>query len=137
MSTANHPQTDGQTERQNQTIGIAIRFAAADYPDVAWVDLLPAIQHNLNNAYAEAIGRSPNELVYGFKPNSTLNALIDTTTKDVPDWQEMRDLYQKEAMASIDWAATKVVSLAAFTAAWSHRAAQGGVSGPIDLVCTA
>jgi transposase InsO family protein len=76
MSTANHPQANGQTERQNQTIGIAIRFAAADYPEVAWVDLLPAIQHNLNNAHSDAIGRSPNELVYGLKPAMVRPSLI-------------------------------------------------------------
>ena len=34
MSTAYHPQTDGLSERTNQTIEIALRFLISENPDI-------------------------------------------------------------------------------------------------------
>ena len=66
FSIAYYPQTDGQLERTNQTVEIAIRMGIADNLDLKWTDLLLLLQYNLNNTLAVIIGRSPNELVYGF-----------------------------------------------------------------------
>jgi hypothetical protein len=65
------------------------------------VDMLPAIQHNINNAHSDAIGRSPNELLYGFKPNTAINLV--QAAKDIPEFEEMRKLYHEETKASLDW----------------------------------
>ena len=68
-STAYHPQTDGQSERTNQTAEIALRFflAGLDSPK-EWPNVLPRLQASLNNATSATTGKSPNEVVYGFKP---------------------------------------------------------------------
>jgi hypothetical protein len=47
MSTAYHPQTDGMSERKNQEVGIAIHCHIAMNDEIPWVDILPALQHNL------------------------------------------------------------------------------------------
>ena len=74
-STAYHPQTDGLSERSNQTVEIAIRYLVTSYPDLPWWQALPSLQAQLNNSPNAATGLSPNEVVYGFKTKETLSLL--------------------------------------------------------------
>lgn len=68
FSTAYHAQTDGQSERTNQTLEIALRFAIALLENPAdWPDLMPKLQRALNNSVAST-GHTPNEVAYGFTP---------------------------------------------------------------------
>ena len=76
MTTAFHPQGDGQSERTNQIIELAIRYHACAYPDRLWVDLLPSLQWNLNNAHTQPIGMSPHEYLFGFKIESPADRLV-------------------------------------------------------------
>ena len=73
-STAYHPQTDGSSERTNQTIEIAIRFwiATLQKPE-AWADTLPLIQFRYNNSLSQPLGRTPNEVASGFAVNEGLD----------------------------------------------------------------
>lgn len=48
-ATSYHPQTDGQSERSNQTVEIALRYLTVEY-DEPWVDKLPGRQLVLNNS---------------------------------------------------------------------------------------
>jgi hypothetical protein len=64
LSTAFHPQTDGQTERQNQTIEAYLRIYCSYHQD-DWVDLLPMAEYAYNNAHHDAIKMSPNKARYG------------------------------------------------------------------------
>jgi len=86
-STAYRPQTNGQSERTNQTVEIALRFFLAGLGSPTdWPEVLSRIQAALNNAVSASTGLSPNEVIYGFKPNgvldlvSPLNSLQSTTT---------------------------------------------------------
>ena len=73
-STAYHPQTDGSSERTNQTVEIALRFWISTLENVsAWPCTIPAIQSNYNNAISAPLGRSPNEVASGFSPNQPLD----------------------------------------------------------------
>ena len=49
MSTADYPQTDGQTERVNCVIGDVLRSVCAD-SSKTWSSMLPVIEFALNNA---------------------------------------------------------------------------------------
>lgn len=60
-----------------------------------WTDVLPALQHNLNLAHAEAIGRSPLQVVYGFKPESAADLLF--AHNDRQDIEALRLMHQVEA----------------------------------------
>lgn len=53
MSKAYHPQTDGLSERKNQTVELALRhgYHIAEHPDDQWIDILPALQWNLNKPW--------------------------------------------------------------------------------------
>jgi hypothetical protein len=67
LSSAYHPQTDGQTERANQTLEVYLRcFVAAEQDD--WADLLPFVEMALNNALIESTGTSPYYANVGFHP---------------------------------------------------------------------
>jgi hypothetical protein len=67
MSTAFHPQTDGQTERLNQTIKSYLRtFVGKEQED--WVCLLPMAEFAYNNSVSAGNGMSPFYANYGFHP---------------------------------------------------------------------
>jgi hypothetical protein len=104
-STAYHPQTDGQSERTNQTIEIAIRyFLTNSKTDGNWVRLLPKLQGDLNNAPSASTGLSPNEIIYGFKVNhgiSTLSVEAQDANK-TPAFD--RDVHIQEAQDAIAFA---------------------------------
>ena len=69
MSTAFHPQTDGQTERVNQTIEAYLRpFVNKEMNN--WVDLLPMAEHAYNNSVTSASGITPFYANYGRHPES-------------------------------------------------------------------
>jgi hypothetical protein len=63
LSTAFHPQTDGQTERQNQTLETYLRIFANDAQD-NWAALLPLAEFAYNNSIHSATGMTPFSAVY-------------------------------------------------------------------------
>ncbi|KAF4476546.1 Transposon Tf2-9 polyprotein [Colletotrichum fructicola Nara gc5] len=69
MSTAFHPQTDGQTERINQILETYLR-AYVNYNQDNWVVLLPIAQFAYNSAVGESTKESPFYLNYGFEPTA-------------------------------------------------------------------
>jgi hypothetical protein len=75
-STAYHPQTDGQSERSNQTVEIALRYYIATLEDPGqWPTILHLLQTGMNNSLATSTGMTPNEAVYGFTPTQTTTPL--------------------------------------------------------------
>ncbi|KAL8097505.1 hypothetical protein AgCh_030581 [Apium graveolens] len=69
MSTAYHPQTDGQSERTIQMIEDMLRTCAIDFKG-NWDDHLPLIEFSYNNSYHASIGIPPYEALYGRKCRS-------------------------------------------------------------------
>ena len=67
MSTAFHPQTDGQTERMNRTIEQVLRIYV-DYKQDNWVDYLSLVEFALNNHRSSSTGQSPFFLNSGLHP---------------------------------------------------------------------
>ncbi|KAE8984240.1 hypothetical protein PR001_g23234 [Phytophthora rubi] len=58
MSTADHPQTDGQTERVNRVLEDILRSVCAAEP-TKWSALLPQVEFALNNAVHSSTGFTP------------------------------------------------------------------------------
>ena len=67
MSTAYHPQTDGQTERMNRLVEETLRHYVLQNQS-NWVSLLPMCEFAINNAYSSAIHTSPFYLNLGQYP---------------------------------------------------------------------
>ncbi|GIM12912.1 hypothetical protein Vretimale_16115, partial [Volvox reticuliferus] len=76
LSTAYHPQTDGQTERMNRTFGDMLRTYAGSNPR-AWDTFLSAAEFAMNNAVNRSTGQSPFFLNYGFHPAIPLARELD------------------------------------------------------------
>jgi len=68
LSTSFHPQTDGQTERMNQTLKAYLRHYV-NYIQNNWVSLLPMAQLVLNNLKSESTQHTPFFANYGKHPN--------------------------------------------------------------------
>ncbi|KAI3818148.1 hypothetical protein L1987_11951 [Smallanthus sonchifolius] len=66
LSTAYHPQTDGQSERTIQTLEDMLRACALDFGG-SWDDHLPLAEFSYNNSYHSSIGMPPFEALYGRK----------------------------------------------------------------------
>ncbi|GJX81526.1 putative reverse transcriptase domain-containing protein [Tanacetum coccineum] len=58
MSTAYHPQTDGQSERTIQTLEDMLRACAIDFGK-GWVNHLPLVEFSYNNSYHASIKAAP------------------------------------------------------------------------------
>jgi hypothetical protein len=67
LSTAFHPQTDGQTERQNQELETYLRIYMS-YQQDNWVELLPYAEYAYNSKTHSAHGESPIKVAYGLDP---------------------------------------------------------------------
>ncbi|GJZ13157.1 transposon ty3-I gag-pol polyprotein [Tanacetum coccineum] len=85
FSTSSHPQTDGQTEVTNRTLGSLLR-ALITTNLKQWEDLLPQAEFAYNRAPNKTTGLSPFMIVYGLNPKTPLDlAVLDTSSKFNPE----------------------------------------------------
>ena len=99
FTTAYHPQSDGQSERTNQTAEVALRFWLSE-GNKDWPRFLPFLRGSLNNSFNASIGMSPNEYCYGHRvqepadlinPASQLDSELDPATARLILRQEAAD----------------------------------------------
>ncbi|GJR02866.1 putative reverse transcriptase domain-containing protein [Tanacetum coccineum] len=69
MSTAYHPETDGQSERTIQTLEDMLRACVLDFGK-SWDRHLPLVEFSYNNSYHTSIKAAPFEALYGRKCRS-------------------------------------------------------------------
>ncbi|GJS96036.1 putative reverse transcriptase domain-containing protein [Tanacetum coccineum] len=69
MSTAYHPETDGQSERTIQTLEDMLRACVMDFGG-SWDTHLPLVEFSYNNSYHASIKCAPFEALYGRKCRS-------------------------------------------------------------------
>ncbi|GJT46242.1 putative reverse transcriptase domain-containing protein [Tanacetum coccineum] len=69
ISTAYHPETDGQSERTIQTLEDMLRACVIDFGK-GWVKHLPLAEFSYNNSYHASIKAAPYEALYGRKCRS-------------------------------------------------------------------
>lgn len=81
LSTAFHPQTDGQTERLNQTMEQYLR-SYVNYKQDNWVELLPLAQFAYNSALSEATKTSPFFANHGFQPVAYMEPRADSVRSE-------------------------------------------------------
>jgi transposase InsO family protein len=99
MSTAYHPQTDGQTERVNQELENHLRILCRNDP-TEWAKALPTAEFAHNQRTHEARNMSPFKLMYGTEPVAIPMAIPRTTVPAVEE--RLRELKQlrEEALAA-------------------------------------
>lgn len=99
MSTSHHPQTDGQTERTNQTLEQFLR-AFISYLQDDWVSLLPIAQFTYNTNNNASTQTTPFEANYGFTPTirfeeKSLSTYAETAKQDI---DKLRAIHQQLRM---------------------------------------
>jgi RNase H-like domain found in reverse transcriptase/Reverse transcriptase (RNA-dependent DNA polymerase)/Integrase zinc binding domain/Chromo (CHRromatin Organisation MOdifier) domain len=67
LSTAFHPQTDGQTERMNQNLECYLR-CYVNYQQDNWAELLPSAEFAYNQSVHSATGQTPFSMALKFTP---------------------------------------------------------------------
>jgi transposase InsO family protein len=76
MSTAYHPQSDGQTERMNRTLEQILRHYI-NYHHDNWENFLPLVEFAMNNSPSRTTGFTPFYLNYGINPHTPLSLVAD------------------------------------------------------------
>jgi hypothetical protein len=71
ISSACHPQTNGQTQRVNQILEDMLR-ACALKDEKSWDKCLPYVEFSYNNSYQKSLKMSPFEVLYGYKCQTPL-----------------------------------------------------------------
>ncbi|GJS86989.1 putative reverse transcriptase domain-containing protein [Tanacetum coccineum] len=71
MSTAYHPETDGQSERTIQTLEDMLRACVIDFRK-GWEKHLPLVEFSYNNSYHASIKAAPFKALYGRKCRSPI-----------------------------------------------------------------
>nr|GFA69851.1 putative reverse transcriptase domain-containing protein [Tanacetum cinerariifolium] len=72
MSTAYHPETDGQSERTIQTLEDMLRACVIDFGN-SWERHLPLVEFSYNNSYHASIKVAPFEALYAVHSKRTFN----------------------------------------------------------------
>ena len=97
LSTAFHPQTDGQTEMVNQTLETYLR-TFINYNQDDWFQMLPLAEFAYNNSYTTATKSTPFHANYGFHPKTIYppdSKTKNPASKHYGHW--LRSIHQKTA----------------------------------------
>lgn len=82
MSSAYHPESDGQTEVVNRCLETYLRCFIADQPKT-WIHWIPWVEYWFNTTYHASTGRTPFETVYGRTPPTMVRWVQGETRVEV------------------------------------------------------
>jgi len=100
MSTSNHPQTDGQTERANRVIEEMLRPLINQRHD-DWDQHLTAIEYAYNDSVQASTGHTPFYLDYGQHPWSPVDFFNPTTHGNVSSSNDTADTFATRLQETI------------------------------------
>ena len=84
FSSAYHPQSDGQTEAVNRSLGNMLRYLSKQH-GASWDCVLPQAEFSFNDSINRSTGLTPFQIVYGTHPRGTL------------ELREVKDIERKSA----------------------------------------
>ena len=100
LSTAYHPQTDGQTERVNQDIEQYLRLFV-NYQQDDWADWLGIAEFSYNNRIHTSTNHSPFYLNYGRQPRSSFTISNSTPVESANKFAEKMELLRQQTTAAL------------------------------------
>ncbi|KAL4324042.1 hypothetical protein GQ457_11G007640 [Hibiscus cannabinus] len=96
MSSAYHPQTDGQTEALNRCLEMYLRCVAEEDPS-KWEHHLPWAEYWYNTAYQSSAGMTPFKALYGRDPPAMIDYLDQGSKND----QVHHDLQDRDELLRV------------------------------------
>lgn len=104
LTTAYHPQSDGQTERVNQSLEMFLRCSVHDNPK-KWASWLPLAEYWYNTSHHSSLGCSPFQALYNYAPNEPMvpNALSESPT-DAATLLAERHAFLQVIRQNLTWA---------------------------------
>ena len=106
MSTAFHPQTDGQTEILNRILENYLR-AYTNLEQMNWAKLLPSAEYTYNNSRSSSTQITPFMALYGYNPELRFDIEDNINQGEVPaahnrilHLKELRDRLKEELLKS-------------------------------------
>lgn len=84
MSSAYHPQFDGQTEVINRSLEQYLQAFVSDRPHI-WIDWLHLVEFWFNTNYHNSTKMTPFEALYDYSPPRLLDYVPGTTQVDAVD----------------------------------------------------
>jgi hypothetical protein len=99
FSSAYHPQTDGQTEVVNRSLGDLLRSLVTDHHS-SWDQILPQEEFTYNDSVNQSTGRSPFHILYGTQPRGVSelreSGQAETSSASAEEFAEaMEELHMK------------------------------------------
>jgi hypothetical protein len=103
MSTAYHPQTDGQSERMVRTLKDMLR-SAVSHQQTDWIRHLAPLEFAYNNSWHPSRKLTPFELDLGFHPRTPYSVLLQDTpdVASVTDFAQHLETLQNLAIAHLE-----------------------------------
>jgi hypothetical protein len=102
-TTAYHPSADGQAERTNFTLEVALRYFVNETQD-NWASKLKVIEALLNNTKSSTTGKAPNALIYGKRVRLDLTTTLSEVNPEADTVAEQRQQNREEALRAIAFA---------------------------------
>ena len=99
LSTAYHPQTDGEMERLNQEVETYLCIFCGSHPET-WADHIPMAEFVHNHRPHSTTGKSPFYLMLGYKPQAIPNIIETTHLPALEERLRNLDTSWKEALAA-------------------------------------
>lgn len=99
MSTAYHPQTDGQAERTNQEIEAYLRIYCASHPE-DWAEYVPDIEFSHNQRTHSVTKQSPFQLLMGYEPRAIPTVISESDAPAASERLRRLQGQRDEALAS-------------------------------------
>jgi len=107
LSTAFHPQTDGESERVNQEIEQYLHICG-NFQQDNWAALLPIIEFAHNARPHRSMHKSPFEIWYGYHPTFKPPLQLQTRLQSADEWVQYLEQIHKEVTAALHIAAQEM-----------------------------
>lgn len=107
LSTAYHPETDGATERMNQTVETYLRTFTNGSQD-NWADLIPMAELAINNRDAHSTGVSPFFLTHGYHVEPLQLEEAPRNIQEPRGPIQQADLIVRQLREAREWAQTSM-----------------------------
>jgi hypothetical protein len=103
VTTAYHPQTDGQSERTNQTVEVALRYLV-NVRRTDWAECLPEVEFHINNTINSSTKVSPMEYLTGLNARTVDVAILPSLPPALKTWTDRHQIIRTEARDAITYA---------------------------------